>query len=553
MKAGRALAALLQRGWAAAPHPSQQQPGALRQLQRGLSGGPFAGRAGGAAAAAPWLAAVAAGLAGGVGLQLYSSTDPAQCRAADKPAASGKGAKEFDKEEVAKHRTKETGIWVTYKDGVYDVTKFVEQHPGGAARLMLAAGGAIDPFWAMYQQHNNDQVKGMLEEYRIGRLKGGAAAPVADPYANEPARLPALIVRSQKPMNSETPKELLVGSLITPNELFYVRNHLPVPHVDAATYRLRVEGEGVRTMELSLEELQTRFRRHSVTATLQCTGNRRNDFNLTQRPVKGLEWDGGSISTAVWSGVRLRDVLLAAGLEDDNPDVAHIQFEGLDTDMASQCYGASVEVDKAMDPQGDVLLAFEMKGAPLPADHGYPVRVVVPGVAGCRSVKWLGKIVASDQESASFWQRKDYKAFSPSVDWHNVDWESAPAIQNMPVTSHICEPLSGAAIDDDEVTVKGYAWSGGGQGIIRVDVSADGGATWHTAELNKVPQKRGRGWAWALWEATVPLPKGAKGAVQLVAKATDESYNTQPEQAAPIWNLRGVNCNSWHRVSVNVQ
>lgn len=109
MKAGRALAALLQRGWAAAPHPSQQQPGALRQLQRGLSGGPFAGRAGGAAAAAPWLAAVAAGLAGGVGLQLYSSTDPAQCRAADKPAASGKGAKEFDKEEVAKHRTKETG------------------------------------------------------------------------------------------------------------------------------------------------------------------------------------------------------------------------------------------------------------------------------------------------------------------------------------------------------------------------------------------------------------------------------------------------------------
>lgn len=454
---------------------------------------------------------------------------------------------------MAKHRTKETGIWVTYKDGVYDVTKFVEQHPGGAARLMLAAGGAIDPFWAMYQQHNNDQVKGMLEEYRIGRLKGGAAAPVADPYANEPARLPALIVRSQKPMNSETPKELLVGSLITPNELFYVRNHLPVPHVDAATYRLRVEGEGVRTMELSLEELQTRFRRHSVTATLQCTGNRRNDFNLTQRPVKGLEWDGGSISTAVWSGVRLRDVLLAAGLEDDNPDVAHIQFEGLDTDMASQCYGASVEVDKAMDPHGDVLLAFEMNGAPLPADHGYPVRVVVPGVAGCRSVKWLGKIVASDQESASFWQRKDYKAFSPSVDWHNVDWESAPAIQNMPVTSHICEPLSGAAIDDDEVTVKGYAWSGGGQGIIRVDVSADGGATWHTAELNKVPQKRGRGWAWALWEATVPLPKGAKGAVQLVAKATDESYNTQPEQAAPIWNLRGVNCNSWHRVSVNVQ
>ncbi|KAL4433958.1 hypothetical protein ABPG75_000399 [Micractinium tetrahymenae] len=552
MRASRALAGLLARRLARQANPATEG-GALAQLQRGLATqGPFT-RAGGAAAAAraPWLVAVAAGLSAGLGLQLVGggSGEPAECKAAEKPAK----LKEFDKDEVAKHRSKETGIWVTYKDGVYDVTKFVEQHPGGAQRLMLAAGGAIDPFWAMYQQHNNEQVKGILEEYRIGRLKGGAAAPVADPYANEPQRLPALIVRSQKPMNSETPMELLAASIVTPNELFYVRNHLPVPQVDPAAYRLRIEGEGVRSLELSLEELKTKFKRHTITATLQCTGNRRNEFNRTGRVVKGLEWEGGSISTAVFTGVRLRDVLLAAGLEDDDPEVQHIQFEGLDADMAGATYGASIEVDKAMSPHGDVLLAYEMNSAPLPADHGFPLRAVVPGVAGCRSVKWLGKIVASSEESHSFWQRRDYKAFGPNTDWDNVDWDAAPAIQAMPVTSQICEPAVGAVVEDDEVTIKGYAWSGGGQGIIRVDVSADGGKTWHNAELQKVPQKRGRGWAWALWQATIPLPKGFTGQLELVCKATDENYNTQPENAAPIWNLRGVNCNSWHRVPVTVQ
>ncbi|KAI7843653.1 hypothetical protein COHA_002555, partial [Chlorella ohadii] len=493
--AARALACL-RRGLAAAAavQPPAAQ-GALQrlQLQRGFSSA--GGRAGGAAAGAAagraqWLAAVAVGLSAGLGVQLYSGQQPAECKAADKKEGGSSKDRLIDKEEVAKHRTKETGIWVTYKDGVYDVTKFVEQHPGGTARIMLAAGGAIDPFWAMYQQHNTDQVRGILEEHRIGRLKGGQTAQVTDPYANEPARHPALIVRSQKPMNSETPKELLAGSLLTPNDLFYVRNHLPVPHIKPEEYRLKIEGEGLRSMELTLHDLQTKFRRHSITATLQCTGNRRNDFNERARPVKGLEWDGGSISTAVWTGVRLRDVLKAAGLEDDDANVNHIQFEGYDVDMEKTCYGASIEVEKAMDPHGDVLLAFEMNGAPLPADHGFPVRVVVPGVAGCRSVKWLAKIVASDEESHSFWQRRDYKAFSPSTDWDNVDWDAAPSIQNMPVTSHICEPARGAVVDDDEVTVKGYAWSGGGQGIIRVDVSADGGKTWHDAQLQKVPQKR---------------------------------------------------------------
>lgn len=245
-----------------------------------------------------------------------------------------------------------------------------------------------------------------------------------------------------------------------------------------------------------------------------------------------------------------------------------MQFEGSDADLTGSTYGASIPVSKALDPRGDVLLAFEMNGKPLSRDHGSPLRVIVPGVAGCRSVKWLSKIIASPEESQSFWQQNDYKSFSPSVGWDEVDWTSAPAIQNMPVTSAISEPAPGEKVSTlgGTITVKGYAWSGGGNDIIRVDVTADDGKTWHTATLKKVPQEAGRAWAWTLWEAEVPIQidgqtdeestklstKGTKE-ITITAKATDESYNTQPDRADAIWNLRGVVCNAWPRVTVVIE
>ncbi|KAK9836142.1 hypothetical protein WJX81_004420 [Elliptochloris bilobata] len=463
--------------------------------------------------------------------------------------------REIHREEVAKHRTRDS-VWVTYKDGVYDVTEFAAAHPGGAARLMLAAGGAIDPFWAMYAQHQTAEVRQLLEQYRIGTLVGGGASQqVADPYANEPQRHPALVVRTAKPFNAETPGALLAGSPLTPVDLFYVRNHLPVPHVDAATHSVRVEGEGLRTVELSLKDLQTRFKKHTITATLQCTGNRRDDLNSV-KPVKGLEWSVGAIGTAEFAGARLCDVLAYAGLSssDGFGEVEHIQFEGLDSDVSGTCYGASIPVDKAVTPRDDVLLAYEMNGRELSADHGFPVRVVAPGIAGARSVKWLSRIIASKHESDSHWQQKDYKSFSPNVDWDNVDWSSAPAVQETNVQSAICEPAPGSEVEGplDEIEVTGYAYSGGGQPIIRVDVSADGGATWTTAQLQPIDARRYRAWAWTLWKATVPLPQGTEGPLRLVCKAVDGAYNTQPESPAPIWNLRGVLNNAWHSVQVNV-
>ena len=187
------------------------------------------------------------------------------------------------------------------------------------------------------------------------------------------------------------------------------------------------------------------------------------------KPLKGLNWKGGAIGNATWSGARLYDILKAAGYSDDDIKAKHIHFEGYDVGADGSPYGASIPVEKGSNPRGDVILAYEMNGETLPRDHGYPIRAVVPGVVGARNVKWLNRIILSDKESDSHWQQGDYKGFNPSIDWDNVDFSKSPAIQNMPITSAICEPAQGAKVKPgQELKLKGYAWSGGGNKVIRV-------------------------------------------------------------------------------------
>lgn len=469
----------------------------------------------------------------------------------------------YSQEEVTKHSSLDEGIWVTYKGNVYDITDFVGIHPGGD-KILLAAGGALEPFWALYAVHGQEHVLEILSEYKVGILrpedcKKQEIANSADPYSTDPPRHPALIVNSLKPFNGEPPPALLSDTYITPSALFFKRNHLPVPRIDPTTYRLQIEGLPKGAVTLTLEELKSQFPRHTVTAALQCAGNRRSDMNKVKQ-VKGLNWGVAAIGNATWSGARLRDVLYHYGF---GPGVAakaqHVQFEGLDCDSTGTSYGSSIPLNKAISEEGDVLLAYEMNGEELPVDHGYPVRVIAPGIVGARNVKWLGKIIVSEEESKSHWQQNDYKGFSPNTDWDTVDYKSAPAIQELPVQSAITQPADGSTVDrnDEEVTVKGYAWSGGGREVVRVDVSVDGGKTWHVAGLQNSEKGQrpapspGRAWAWKLWEITIPLPEGVQE-LELVCKAIDSSYNSQPDSMLPIWNLRGVLCNAWHRVKVKV-
>ncbi|KAJ0068551.1 hypothetical protein NL108_009660, partial [Boleophthalmus pectinirostris] len=490
----------------------------------------------------------------------------------------------FSQEEVSRHRSLQDGVWVTFKGGVYDITEFVAMHPGGN-KIMLAAGGAVEPFWALYAVHNQEHVLEILSEYKatiinsysssvqVGELraedqKKQQSLNQSDPFSSDPERHPVLRINNLKPFNAEPPPEILTESYVTPNLFFFKRNHLPVPRVDPKTYKLQIEipgptGERGGGLSLSLDELKNKFPKHTVTATIQCAGNRRSDMHKVKN-VKGLNWGIGAIGNATWSGAKLRDVLLAAGYTSDDANWArHVQFEGLDQDVGGTTYGASIPLRKAVSEDGDCLLAYEMNGEELPLDHGFPIRVIVPGTVGARNVKWLGKIIISDVESSSHWQQNDYKGFSPCTDWDTVDYKTAPAIQELPIQSAITVPADGATVDrsDEEVTLKGYAWSGGGREVVRVDVSIDGGKTWKIAQLKSSDKPQddvvttappGQAWAWKLWELTVPLPADTEE-MEVVCKAVDSSYNMQPDSILPIWNLRGVLSNAWHRVKVKIQ
>ncbi|GAB1598553.1 sulfite oxidase-like [Argonauta hians] len=464
----------------------------------------------------------------------------------------------YSKEEVAKHISKETRIWVTYKNGVYDVTDYIDSHPGGK-KILLAAGKSIDPFWSLYAVHKNSEIFAILEGFRIGNIISDVQDSQKlqasnDPYAKDPIRHPALIPSSLKPFNAEPPIELLTEKFVTPKEIFFVRNHLPVPQFDLKTYKLDVTIENSKkAISLSLKDLK-KFPKHEVISVVQCAGNRRSEMKEIKE-VKGLNWKNAAIGNGKWGGVRLVDVLKHAGIDLSNSTYKHIQFEGMDLDPTGTPYGASIPMDLFRMIQDDIILAYEMNGEELTADHGYPLRVVIPGVVGARQVKWLKKIVLSSEESHSHWQRRDYKGFNSSIDWHNVDFDSAESIQQFPVQSVISNPSDGSYIneDEEEVEIQGYAWSGGGRGIIRVDVSVDGGKTWHNASLETAKQSLYRTYSWTLWSASVEIPKDHKGKLDIVCKATDISYNTQPDTVEGIWNLRGVLSNAWHRIKVNVE
>uniref|UniRef100_A0AC35UGF7 Sulfite oxidase n=1 Tax=Rhabditophanes sp. KR3021 TaxID=114890 RepID=A0AC35UGF7_9BILA len=468
----------------------------------------------------------------------------------------------FKLEEVTKHGKDAERIWVTFKYGVYDITDFIENHPGGN-KILLGAGKSIEPFWAIYAQHKSAAVLEILESHRIGTIDEKDLAEINrltklaqanDPYRNDPERHPALIVNSAKPFNAETPPSLLMDHFVTPIDLFFVRNHMPVPEIDEKFHNLSIEGEGIKKpISLCINELKKKFKKEHVTSVIQCAGNRRADMHKFDK-VQGLMWEGTAISNAKWSGVRLRDLLIDCGVDPLDKNIKHVHFEGKDVDAAGTSYGASIPFKKAM--SDECIIAYEMNDQPISKDHGYPLRAIVPGNVGARQVKWLNVIRLSRKESDSHWQKKDYRAFSPSVKiGDQLDFDSVPAIQEYPIQSAVCVPAPGTKVSrsDEDVDVCGYAWSGGGRGVIRVEVSCDGGKTWQSAELEQDPEQNVEEmWAWTLWKTTVKIPEDARGSFEVLCKATDRAYNTQPETAAGIWNVRGLLHNAWHRVKLNI-
>lgn len=352
---------------------------------------------------------------------------------------------------------------------------------------------------------------------------------------------PYLIIHEKTPLNVEPPLKLLRQFFITPKELFYVRNHGSIPEVAPADYRLSVIGSVSQQLSLSLDEIREKFPKHTVMATLQCAGNRRDGLIQVQ-PIKGEEpWQAQAIANAVWGGVPLREVLLAAGIE---ANAKHVAFSGLDEvekEGKTFGFGGSIPLEKAM--SSEVLLAYEMNGEPLPPEHGFPLRVVVPGYLGARSVKWLSSITLQESPSSNYFQQQAYKLFAPEVRAETADWTKGQMLGELFVNSAICNPLEGERILTNPILVEGYAIASGSHSIERVELSNDGGATWVQAKLLESPSP----WAWRFWQSQLELNKGSS---QIIVRAWDSAGNTQPEDARVIWNFKGYMNNSWHRVEV---
>jgi len=354
---------------------------------------------------------------------------------------------------------------------------------------------------------------------------------------------PDLIVHSKQPLNAEPPLDRLRASYITPQRHFYVRTHGSIPRVDGAQHRLRVGGQVAAPLDLSMEDLRDRFPRRTVTAVMQCAGNRRADMQQV-RPVSGDPWAAGAIGNAEWTGAALADVLRAAGAEAEAS--LHVAFSSLDdceVEGERFRYAASIPMSKAMSPE--VLLAYEMNGEALAPEHGFPLRAVVPGYAGVRSPKWLAGVTVQDRPSDGHVQARDYKLFPPSVAKDTADWDKGVTIYDMPLDSAICEPAPHAELKPGQTTLRGYAMATA-RSVVRVDVSSDGGRTWHQAELQHDPDAP---WSWTFWQATLDLPQGEH---ELAVRAWDSAGQTQPALPDDTWNFKGYLGASWHRIPVKV-
>ncbi len=356
----------------------------------------------------------------------------------------------------------------------------------------------------------------------------------------------AFVVRQVAPFNAGPPLAHLVQSPVTPTELFFVRNHADTPAIAAADYRLTVAGAPASPVQFDLAELQTSFPAVTIAATLQCAGNRREEL-MAARPILGeLGWGLEAISHAHWTGVRLRDVLVRAGIDPGWASDGHVEFAGLDTvERLGRTFNfaGSIPLTKAL--SSEVLLAYAMNGQPLTPVHGFPLRVVVPGYIGARSVKWLSRLTVQPEPSDNYFQARAYRLFPSHVTAATVDWETGLRLGEMPVTSAICMPLDGERLPAEGFTVRGYALAGGDRQIARVDLSADHGVTWLTATQLGEPGP----WGWRLWEAWLKL---APGPHELMAGAVDTAGHTQPGDLAQIWNFKGYLNNARHRISIVV-
>jgi sulfite oxidase len=293
-----------------------------------------------------------------------------------------------------------------------------------------------------------------------------------------------------------------------------------------------------RELDLSLDDLHALPDRE-LTVTLQCAGNRRADLMAVKDIPGESPWGPGATGTARWRGAPLAEVLKLAGVRDG---ALHVGFEGADlSSEVDEPYGGSIPLRDAF--AHDALLAWEMNGEPLPPVHGGPLRVVVPGYIGARSVKWVTRIELRAEPWDGHYQSTAYRLLPPD---QKPARGRGMALGLVAVNSDVLVPADGETVAAGEVGVCCYAFAGGRRRVERVDVSLDGGRSWTQANLG---EDQGQ-WAWRLWHTDVSL---APGEHEITVRAWDSAAGTQPEDPAGSWNPKGYANNAWGRVRVTAR
>ena len=370
-----------------------------------------------------------------------------------------------------------------------------------------------------------------------------AAADPGPQFLRFPGKDEGLVVLGERPLVAETPERLLDDDT-TPVEKFYIRNNGQIPEqaADGDAWKLTVDGEVNSPLEITVGDLKSRFENVTLRMVLECGGNGRSFFTPEAR---GNQWTNGGAGCAEWTGVRLRDVLQAAGLK---PSAVYTGNYGADPhlsgDPEKQVLSRGVPVEKAMEEHN--LLVFAVNGQPLPNIHGYPVRLVIPGWPGSASHKWLTRISIRDkvhdgQGMGGF----SYRVMkTPIVPGSEADEANTRILESMPVRSIITSPANGTELPAGtrELNLRGAAWNGDRE-VREVQVSIDYGVSWTAAELQAGRNR----YDWRRWTARVPLP--SEGYFEVWSKATDSEGVTQPHVAGN-WNPQGYGGNPFHRIAV---
>ena len=351
-------------------------------------------------------------------------------------------------------------------------------------------------------------------------------------------------VLNDKPWNIEAQAHLL-DDKVTPNTAMFIRNNGKIPEaIDVNTWTLTFDGESINQKKTyTLSELKTKFKHYTYQLTLECGGNGRSEFNP---PAKGNQWTIGAVSSAKWTGIRLKDILAEVGIKSD---AVYIGYHAADThlsgDPSKEPISRGVPIAKAL--QEETILAFQMNGEDIPVVHGYPLRLIAGGYPASASGKWLQRIsVRNKIHDGEKMTGSSYKVpRNPVAPGTTVKEEDMRIIESMPVKSLITYPKSGATFNlNKQLAIRGHAWAGE-LNVSKVAYSIDFGSTWSSCDLEKEVNR----FAWQHFSAKIKFPQ--KGYYEVWVKATDRDGRSQP-MLVPGWNPKGYLNNACHRIAVKV-